>query len=142
MSIFLYNYVTRQWQEYRIITKEYILHTTLCKLRSISYYDIMTQFYTFEPFTSNMYIWSSGNVWWRENFIHLVNHQQFAKINHPNYVLITVNKLLVNLFIHQAFYAKIFIHLLSLNIIATKLSHYTVYYTHIYKYFNFWKTSY
>ena len=82
-----------------------------------------------------MYRRISGNAWWRESLLNLANHQQFAKLK-PSQLVFTVNNLLVNLFICQAFYAKIFIYLLLPNIIATKLPHNTVYYTHIYKHFN------
>ena len=41
-------------------------------------------------------------------------------------LVVTINCLLVDLFICQTFFAKIFIHPLSPNIIAAKLSHYAV----------------
>ena len=52
----------------------------------------------------------------------------------PSKLVVTINNLLLDLFICQTFFAKIFIHPLSPNIIAAKISHYTVasYYVHSY----------
>ena len=40
----------------------------------------------------------SGNVWWGESLVNLVNHQQFAK-RKLSKLVVTINNLLVNLFV-------------------------------------------
>ena len=60
----------------------------------------------------------SGNVWLG---VSLVNHQRFAKLKLSK-LIVTINKLLADLLIHQTFFTEIFIHPLLSNIITTKLS--------------------
>ena len=67
-----------------------------------------------------------------ELLVNLSNHQQFTKLK-ASKLVVTINILRADLFIHQTFFAKIFIHPLSLNTIVTKFSCYTVHvYIHTY----------
>ena len=67
----------------------------------------------------------SENVWWQESWVHLVNHQRFAKLK-PSKLAVTI-KLLIDLTVNSTnFFAIIFIHPLLPNIITAKVSHYTV----------------
>ena len=59
------------------------------------------------------------------NLANLANHQQFAK-SKPSKLVVKIDNLIADLFIYQTFFAKVFIHPLSPNINAAKLSHYMV----------------
>ena len=55
-----------------------------------------------------------------ESLVNLVNHLKFDKLKSSKLV-VTINNLLADLFIHQTYITKVFIHPLSPNIIAAKL---------------------
>ena len=63
----------------------------------------------------------SGDIWWGKSLANLVNHLQFDKLT-PSKLVVTINNLLADLFIHQTFITEVFIHPLSPNIIAAKLT--------------------